>query len=222
MMIDHHVAVMIVQVQVVHDGMMLAQAVVAMTDQVPVVQVLVVRSVNVPIGQPAVVTIDQVRAARVETTIDHRVVVMTDQVLVVHFVNVPIGRPQADRDVMMIDPRAVVTIDQVQVDQALVVHFVNVPIGRRRVVHDEMMIDRREVGTTDQVPVAQVPVDRFAVVMIDPVAVGKIVVIFLRVRRLPRNVKPMKFITVPVVASTAKNRCLLLNTQLSAGKMMVQ
>ena len=217
----HPVLERVVLVQVVHVGMMTDRREVVMTDQVPVV-----RSANGPTDRLRVdhagTIIDQVRAARAGTMIDHRVVVMIVQVLVVHFVNVPIGRPQVVRVAMMIDQVVVVMIVQVQVDRALVVRTVVATIVQAQVVRGGVMIDQVVVVMIAQVQVDRALVVRTVVEMIGRVAVVMIAVMFLRVHRRQRNVKPMKFITVPVVASTAKNRCLPLNTPLSAGKMMAQ
>ena len=229
----HPVLERVVLVQVVHVGMMTDRREVVMTDQVPVV-----RSANGPTDRLRVdhagtiidqvraaragTMIDQVRAARAGTMIDHRVVVMIVQVLVVHFVNVPIGRPQVVRVAMMIDQVVVVMIVQVQVDRALVVRTVVATIVQAQVVRGGVMIDQVVVVMIAQVQVDRALVVRTVVEMIGRVAVVMIAVMFLRVHRRQRNVKPMKFITVPVVASTAKNRCLPLNTPLSAGKMMAQ
>jgi len=215
-------AVMIVQVLV--DHLLAAQAQIA---QVPVAQVPIAQFANDPIDQPlavreemmtdhrVVVTIGQVRVGQVRVERVQVGQVQVDQaqiaqVPVDHSANDPIDRLQAVPVEMMIDLHEVVMIGQVQVGQALVVRTALV------------MIDPREIVTTDQVPVGQVQVDRFVAVMIVQIVVVMIAAMSQRVHKLPRNVKPTRFITVRVVASTAKNRCQLPSTQSSVGKMTVQ
>ena len=234
MMTDLRVVVTIVQVQAVRGEMMRVQALVVMIVQVQAAhlraaQSRVVHFANVQIDRllavpvemmivrHVVVMIGQVQAGRVRVgqVLDARVrvdQVLDDQARIARVrvdlsANVQIDRLQAVPVEMMIDLRVVVMIGQVQAGQALGVHTAIV------------MIDRRAVVTTDPVRVDRVLVDRFVVALIVQIVVAMIAVMFQHVHRLPRNVKLMKFITVPAVASTAKNRCQPPSTLLNVGKM---
>ncbi|MEO8363665.1 MAG: hypothetical protein ABI570_04690, partial [Ilumatobacteraceae bacterium] len=124
--------------------------------------------------------------------------------------------------VTMIAHRVDVMTDQLQADhvEKMTDHLVVVKNVHVRIAHIAVV-------TTDQVPDGQVPdgqvpVDRFAVEMTDHRVVEKTVAIFLPVRKLPHNERPMKFIIAPVVESTARSRCLSPNIRLSVGATTVR
>jgi hypothetical protein len=199
-----------------------------MTVQVPVVQVPVVQvllgqvQVDRALGDHFVIVMtDQVPAVPVEMMIDLRAVVMIVPPVVGMTVQVPVVQV----------PVVQVLLGQVQVDRALDDHFVIVMTDQVPAVPVETMIDLRAVVMTDrvrvvqvrvdQVPVAQVQVDHFVVVMIvgmiGQVAIAMIAVMFQPVLKRQPNARPTKYITAPVVASTAKSRCHSQNTPLSNG-----